>query len=205
MLVYGLALSIIGGAAYFLVLSVLGTSSSVDGSFMVSATGFSAMLGFALVQLVLQILFAVVQASFFSGLLDIADGKPVEIGSFFKPRNLGQVVLAGVIIAVVSSVLSLIPILGGILSIVIGFLVMFAVPVIVDRGLPAVDGIKEGFALIQKDFGNSILVYIIAALISFVGACLCGVGLLVAAPVAALLVVNAYRRISGGQVAPLTP
>jgi uncharacterized membrane protein len=39
----------------------------------------------------------------------------------------------------------------------------------------------------------------------FVGALLCGVGLIVAVPVAALILVYAWRRLSGGQVAPLTP
>jgi len=38
-----------------------------------------------------------------------------------------------------------------------------------------------------------------------VGALVCGVGLLVAVPVAALFLVCAWRQISGGQVAPLTP
>ncbi len=36
-----------------------------------------------------------------------------------------------------------------------------------------------------------------------VGALACGVGLLVAAPVAALIMVYAYRKLSGGQVVPL--
>ena len=39
----------------------------------------------------------------------------------------------------------------------------------------------------------------------FVGALLCGVGLIVAVPVAALILVYAWRRLTGGQVAPLTP
>ncbi|KXO89118.1 hypothetical protein AXK61_10915 [Tsukamurella pseudospumae] len=205
MLVYVLVIGIIGGAATFLVGSLIGNTTSVDGGFVYQANGFGAMLGFALAGLITQILASVVQASLFTGLLDIADGRSVSIGSFFKPRNLGQVVLAGVIIAVVTNVLMLIPFLGYIAALVIGFLTMFVVPVIVDRGLPAVDGLKEGFAIIQRDIGNSILTYVIAILIAFVGACLCGIGLLVAGPIASLLITFTYRRLSGGQVAPLTP
>lgn len=204
-LVYAVALSIIAGAGFYLVLALTGTSTAVDGGFSYSTSGIGASLGFAVVGLVTQILLFIVQASFYTGLLDIADGREVAIGSFFKPRNVGQVVLAGVIVAVVTNVLSIIPILGGIIAIVIGFLTFFAVPVIVDRGLPAVDGLKQGFELIRKDIGNSLLTFVIAGLVAFVSACLCGVGLLVGGPVAALLVVYAYRRISGGQVAPLTP
>jgi uncharacterized membrane protein len=38
-----------------------------------------------------------------------------------------------------------------------------------------------------------------------VGAILCGVGLLVAVPVAALLVAYSWRGLTGGYVAPATP
>jgi uncharacterized membrane protein len=39
----------------------------------------------------------------------------------------------------------------------------------------------------------------------FVGALLCGVGLLVAVPLAALIVVYTYRSLNGGYVAPAIP
>ncbi len=207
-LIYALIMSAIVGIGYFLVFSIiLGTSSTDADGFTTVSTGGSigAVVGMAVMVLVAGIVGYIVQAAFYSGLLDIADGKQVTIGSFFAPRNTGQVVLAAIIIGVVTAVLSLIPILGYIFSIVIGFLVMFTIPVLVDRGVPAVEGIKQGFAIIQRDIGNSLLTYVIAAIIGFVGACLCGVGLLVAGPVAALLVTYAYRRLSGGQVAPLTP
>jgi uncharacterized membrane protein len=38
-----------------------------------------------------------------------------------------------------------------------------------------------------------------------VGALLCGVGLIVAVPVAALFQVHTYRKLLGGPIAPLTP
>ena len=48
-----------------------------------------------------------------------------------------------------------------------------------------------------KPFMNSVILA--------VGSFLCYVGLLVAAPLAILFQVYAYRRLTGGQVAPLTP
>ncbi|MCS3780913.1 hypothetical protein [Tsukamurella ocularis] len=207
-LVYTLVIGAIVGLGYFLIVSiVLGSSSTDADGFTTMSTGGSvgALVGMALLILVTGIVGCIIQASLYSGLLDIADGKPVDIGSFFKPRNSGQVVIAAVIIGAVSAILSLIPFLGTIVSIVVGFLTMFAIPTIVDRGLPAIEGIKQGFGVIQRDIGNSILTFVIAGLIGMIGACLCGIGLLVAGPVASLLVVYAYRRLSGGQVAPLTP
>ena len=43
------------------------------------------------------------------------------------------------------------------------------------------------------------------AVILLVGVAVCFVGLIVAAPVAALFLVYTYRELTGGQVAPLTP
>ncbi|WP_019200667.1 hypothetical protein [Tsukamurella sp. 1534] len=207
-LVYGLALIAITVLGYFLLFSIiLGTSTTdAEGYLEMSSGGtVGATVAMAVLTLVLGILGYIVQAAYVTGLLDIADGREVSIGSFFKPRNTGQVVLAAVIIGVVSAILSVIPFVGTIASIVIAFLTMFVIPVIIDRGLPAIEGFKQGFAVIQRDIGNSLLVFVISFLISLIGACLCGVGLLVAAPVAGLLIVNAYRLLSGGQVAPPTP
>ena len=49
-----------------------------------------------------------------------------------------------------------------------------------------------------------LLFWLTSTAITLVGALLCGVGLLVAAPVAYLLQVYAYRRLSGGALAPAT-
>ena len=38
-------------------------------------------------------------AGLFTGCLDIADGKPVSIGTFFKPRNLGAVFVTALLVA----------------------------------------------------------------------------------------------------------
>ena len=38
------------------------------------------------------------------GLLDIANGRPVTIASFFRPRNAGPVVIASLIVGIASSI-----------------------------------------------------------------------------------------------------
>ena len=54
-----------------------------------------------------------VQAGFLSGALDLADGRPVSVGSFFKPRNFGNVILAGALLSVISAVLDSLSLLPG--------------------------------------------------------------------------------------------
>ncbi|KXO88068.1 hypothetical protein AXK56_11830 [Tsukamurella pulmonis] len=187
----------------FLVYGALFGTSDDDGSYSVYVS--TGTVGGALFTLVLGIVGYIAYAAYFSGLLDIADGKPVGFGSFFKPRNVGQVAVVAVITAAVIALLSFIPYVGGILGIVVSFIAVFALLGVVDRGVSAIDGFKGAFGLVQKDPGNLILAYVIAGLMMIAGGILCGVGLLVAAPVAGLLLVNAYRLISGGTVVPPTP
>jgi uncharacterized membrane protein len=154
-----------------------------------------------LINLVQVIIGGVIGSAFFRGLLDIADGQPVSLGSFFRPRNVGSVILASLIVAVVSS-------LGLLLCIVPGLLVMmfawFTTLAIVDRNLSPIDGIRASVNMIKGNFGRVLLTWLLTFGITIVGALLCGVGLLVAAPVAYLLQVYAYRKLSGGTVAPAT-
>ncbi|MDP0397936.1 hypothetical protein [Tsukamurella strandjordii] len=204
--VYFIALAAITAVGVALIAALGVDSETTDDAGNVTATlTTGGTVSSAILMLLIGIVAYIAQAAYVTGLLDITDGKQVSIGSFFSPRNAGQVVVAALILGVVNALLSLIPYVGSILSVVVGFLALFAIPAIVDRNLSAIDGFKQGFAVIQRDVGNSILVFVIAALVAAVGTALCLVGALVAVPVASLLIVNAYRSISGGNVAPLTP
>jgi uncharacterized membrane protein len=59
--------------------------------------------------------------------------------------------------------------------------------------------------MVRANFGPVILAWLIIGVIVTVGALLCGIGVLVAVPVAALFLVHTYRSLGSGQVAPLTP
>lgn len=205
-IVYAIALVAASALAYLLI-SQFGVGDVIeeaDGSTTVDLTtgGSVAAMIFSFVGALILYICLVAYAS---GLLDIADGKPVSIGSFFAPRNAGPSMLTALILAIVASLISAIPYVGYIGSIVVGLVTMYILPTVVDRALGVGEAFKQGFAVFQKDVGNSILVYIVTVVILAIGGALCGVGLLVAAPVASLVLINAYRSISGGAVAPKTP
>jgi uncharacterized membrane protein len=82
---------------------------------------------------------------------------------------------------------------------------MFTIVALLDRNLSPIDAIKNSFEITTKNVGNAVLAWLVMAAIIVVGALVCLVGLIVAAPVAALFEVYTYRRLTGGQVAPLTP
>ncbi len=145
---------------------------------------------------------AVIQSAYIGGLLDIADGRQVTIGDFFKPRNVGNVIIAGLIVGVLTTIGYLLCIVPGL---IVSFLLMFTIVALLDRNLAPVDAVKASFEITKNNVGDAILAWLVMAAIVLAGLLACGVGIIVAAPVAALFMVYTYRRLSGGQVVPLTP
>jgi uncharacterized membrane protein len=136
---------------------------------------------------------------YLSGCLDIADGKPVTIGTFFKPRNLGGAILTAVLVGIAVSIGSLLCIIPGI---VVGFLAMFAIPFVIDRSQSPVESIKSSIETVRSNIGGTLLSWLVQVAALLVGEILCFIGLLVGFPIAQLVLVYTYRKLSGGQVVP---
>jgi uncharacterized membrane protein len=140
------------------------------------------------------------QAGMLSGCLDIADGKPVTIGSFFKPRNLGGVLLTALLVAIGTAIGSILCIIPGV---IFGFLAMFAIPFVIDRSLSPVDSIKASIATTRSNLVGALLSWLVQIFSVLIGEFLCLVGLLVGLPFALLVQTYTYRKLSGGQVVAL--
>ena len=160
--------------------------------------GSYAVMGVGYILLFIAAIF--MASAFLSGSLDIADGKPVSIGSFFKPRNLGPVFLTALLVGVgvsIGSVLCIIP------GLIFAFLTQFAIAFVIDRSLSPIDAIKASIATARSNVGSALISFLVQYAIILVGELLCGVGLLVAMPVALLIQAYTYRKLSGGQVVPV--
>lgn len=227
-LVFGLA-SVVLWFIITLIASALGTEStssyeSYDSGFSFSASSNDLGVAGGIVMFVGAIVMLIVSgwiaAAYTAGLLDIANGQPVTIGSFFKPRNVGNVILATVIVGVitfaVNFVLQLPTLLVGALwfvtmpltliaDVIIAILFLFTTVAAVDRNLSAVDAVKASFELVKPNFGTVFLTVLVMIAIAIVGSIPCGLGLIVGFPLILLIQVYAWRRLSGGPVAPLTP
>jgi uncharacterized membrane protein len=140
------------------------------------------------------------QAGFFSGCLDIADGRQVSIASFFKPRNFGTVILAALLVGVLTGIGSVLCVLPGL---VVAFFAMFTVPFAIDRSQGAIDALKSSFSTVSSNFGGAFLTWLVQALCIFVGSLVCGIGVIVGGPIGALVLIYGYRKLSGGQVVPV--
>ncbi len=66
----------------------------------------------------------------------------------------------------------------------------------------AVDAIKASYELVTQNLAHTLVYWLLASLITLVGACLCGLGLLVAIPVALVGYAYTYRRLQSQPVVP---
>jgi uncharacterized membrane protein len=208
-LIYGAILGVIYGIMYGLMFALapdpISTYESSEYGFEYSTSaslGIASTLVLILGSFLIFLVIAAVQSAYIGGVLDIADGQPVSIGMFFKPRNIGNVIITSLIIAILASIGYVLCILPGL---AVALLTIFSVLFVIDRNLSPIDAIKASFELVKANLVPVLLTWLALAAIVMVGAIVCGIGLIVAIPVAALLEVYAYRRLSGGEVAALNP
>jgi uncharacterized membrane protein len=211
LLVYAVAGLILYGLVFVLLGGADASTSNADGNYGASFSGSMGGVGAIVLQIVIFVYTIFVQAAFLSGALDIADGRPVTVSSFFKPRHFGNALLAAALLSVISVALdavSLIPptILFNLVALlavaVFSFFALFTIAFATDRDLPPIEALKASFTTVRSDIGSALLSWLVQFAIVLVGAFLCLVGLVVAAPVALLIQVYTYRRLSGGPVAP---
>ncbi|WP_120314003.1 hypothetical protein, partial [Mycobacterium alsense] len=201
-LIYG----VVFGACYALIPlgTNMGTTTTItDADGRIVTTGNISGAGWAVMVVGYLLVYAVgifAQSAFLSGCFEIADGRPVSIGSFFKPRNLGTVIVAAIIVGILTSIGSFFCIIPGL---VVGIFAQFVIPFIIDRSQGVIDALKSSFTTVSSNFANALLSWLVQVAAVLVGALACGVGVVVGGPIAALVLIYTYRKLSGAQVAPL--
>jgi uncharacterized membrane protein len=201
--IVGVLYAIIYGLAFALAPETVSSYDSYGGDYSYStsaAFGIGSMLVLIVGGLALFVVIAAIQSAYIGGVLDIANGQQVSIGSFFKPRSIGNVILATLIMGVLASIGYVLCVIPGL---AVAILTFFGVIAVIDRNVSAVDGLKASYEVVKANFVQVLLVWLATAAIATVGVVVCFVGLFVAVPVATLLQVYAWRRLSGGDVAAL--
>ncbi|WP_196804467.1 hypothetical protein [Cellulomonas sp. URHD0024] len=201
-------LFIAAGVVWFVgFLVVVGIVSAIFGGgarmFRNGAFGFGLSLGAILLTLVASLIGYLIQAIFISAALDVTKGKEITFGTFFRFVDAGPVVVTALILTGIAVVLRVIPVLGGLASLVVNFLLFFTFWFVIDKKLQPVDAMKASYALIVANLSTTILFYLLALAIVVAGALLCGVGLLVAVPVVLLASAFLFRRLLGDPIAPV--
>jgi uncharacterized membrane protein len=204
---YAVVLTALGVAAWMLPFALGESTTSYTDNYGNTVSGPTTVtvgpLSIAVIIICYTLIFLVaafMAAGLITGSLDIADGKPVGIGSFFQPRNLSGAFLTALLVGIGTSIGTALCIIPGL---IFGFLAQFAIAFVIDRSLSPVDSIKASIATARSNVGGALLSWLVQSAIVLVGELLCGVGLVVALPVAMLIQVYTYRKLSGGQVVAL--
>jgi len=85
------------------------------------------------------------------------------------------------------------------------FFALFTIAFATDRGLAPIDALKASVSTVRAHIGETLLSFLVQGLLVVVGFAACGVGILATGPIALLVQVYTYRRLSGGPIAPATP
>ncbi|GAB2600883.1 hypothetical protein [Pseudactinotalea suaedae] len=154
--------------------------------------GLSALFGVGglVVVLVVVLLAVIQQGAFATATLKAVDGVRVGLGDFFRPRHLLQLVLLALILGLAAALLAV----TGIGPVVVMFFGIWAVLLVVDRGLPAIEALRSSVTASLRNPGQTIVLVLAAYLMNAVGVLLCGLGTLVSTPVGVLAFADHYRR-----------
>ena len=181
---------------------VAGTDAAIDpATGQVENTGlFGTSLFFGLLLALVQfVVSVVVSAGIIKGALDITQGRPLEIGTMFRGFSLGQLVIAAILTSLLTFVGLIACIVG---AFVVAFFLSFTTYFIVDEGQSATSAMKASFDFTKANAGDLLLLFLAIIGANILGACLCGVGLLVSVPVTILAQAYAYRAL---RRQPITP
>jgi uncharacterized membrane protein len=188
-----IAFAIVGGI-------VAGTTTTNPTTGITTTSGggaFASLLFGALLAFLFFALGAFLQAAIIRGALIIANGQRLEVGQMVRIENFGQVLIGAIIVGIGVAIGSII-IVGGI---IVYFYTAFWLFFVIDRHMPAWDSIKASATLVNRNIGT-VVVLLIGVIVAFIiGALLCGIGLIVTAPVALLALTFGYRRLQNEPIA----
>jgi hypothetical protein len=140
-----------------------------------------------------------INAAFVTGALHEVDGRRPSLGSFFRFTNVGNVILASILVGVMIAVGLILLVIPGL---IVAFLSWWTLQFVIDRNDSAVDGIRSSFRAISSQAGPLFLLALALIGINILGAIPFGLGLLITVPLSTIASTYAYRVVSGGQVAP---
>lgn len=152
--------------------------------------GFTAMVGF--------LGFVIIQAAVVRAALALTRGETIELKTLFEFNNLPQLLIGAVIVGVLSGIGSILCYIPGLIVV---FFTQFYVHFVIDQNISGIDAIKASFQFVNSNLGTLIGFYLASVVAYFVGALLCGIGLLVALPVVFIAQAYTYQRLRGVPVA----
>ncbi|WP_433490422.1 hypothetical protein [Nocardia grenadensis] len=140
------------------------------------------------------------QAAMVRGALYETDGYRPGFGSYFYLGSMANAFLTALLAFLATTLASALCLLPGI---AVGIGCMFSLHFAIEQGQSPVEAIKSSFLLVLRDPVRVLLLVLTVIVVTVLGLLACGLGLLVAGPVATIAVTYAYRTLTGGPVSPV--
>jgi hypothetical protein len=161
------------------------------------SSGFMALLWTSLMSTVIYVILWIVQAGVWRAGLGVTRGETPSVAQLTQTDNIVPYILTILVVGVVAFVGFLLCFIPGIIWMIF---TAYAPLLALDKGLGPVEAIKGSIDWVKDNFGQVFLILLVSYVIYIIGACLCGVGLLVSAPVALVAIVYSYRALNNETV-----
>jgi uncharacterized membrane protein len=146
-------------------------------------------------------IFIVTIAPLYYGLMNVAvkgaRSQPVEINDVFEGFKNGNFVRSWVYMLIYLIVVGIASEIASILGTIVGIVFIFGMPLLVIKGYSGVDAVKETFELVKANPVESLVLYIIVAVLNVIGAIALIIGLLVTVPLSMIFLAKATMEVSG--------
>jgi uncharacterized membrane protein len=178
----------------FVVAIVLGIASYAVSDGDSSAYGGGGGAGAIVLRILSNIVTTLLCAALVRGALDSVDGTEVTFGGMFSRWDKLQVLVASLLAGLATAIGFILLVIPGL---VLLFLLWYTNYFVIDENCSAVEAMGRSVRFAAAHVGPLLLTALLAVVVLLGGAIACGVGLLVALPVAFLLAAQAFRALQG--------
>ena len=162
-------------------------------------TGFVALVLGLFLSVVVYVITMIVQAGVYRAGLGVTKGVTPSVSQLTETGNIGTYILTSILVGLGTFVGLILCIIPGLIFFIFA---AYAPIIALDKGLDPIESLKQSFGYVKDNFGQVFLILLVSYIVYVIGACLCGVGLLVSAPVALVAIIYSYRALNNELVTP---
>lgn len=163
------------------------------------STGLLALMWSALVAVIAYVITSIIQAGVIRAALGVTRGETPSVSQLTQTDNIANYILTVILVGIGLFIGFILCIIPGIIWLIF---TAYAPIAALDKGLGPIDAISASINWVKDRFGSVFLILLVSYIVYIVGLCLCGVGLLVSAPVALVAMVYSYRALNNELVTP---
>ncbi len=164
-----------------------------------NSSSFIALIWTAAVAVVAYVLTFVVQAGVYRAGLGVTRGQTPSVSMMTQTDNIVPYFLTLLLVGIGAFIGFVLCIIPGIIWLIF---TAYAPILALDKGMDPIEAIKTSIDWVKDNFGKVFAILLVAYLVYLAGLCVCGVGVLVSAPVALVAMIYSYRALNNEPVVP---